>query len=158
MVGTAVHSHVLNPEPDKKLLLLDNSDNFLLNFQGQSWRRNFYHGCRFLYATLSHIYINTRTISTKTALSGLVVRVPGHISRGPGRFLPLPDFLRSSGSGTASTRPREYNWGTAWRKSSGSGLEIRNTAVGIRHATCVTPSICKSWHKLRQQAAVTRSL
>jgi hypothetical protein len=26
------------------------------------------------------------------------------------RFPVLPDFLRSSGSGTGSTRPREYNW------------------------------------------------
>jgi hypothetical protein len=25
-----------------------------------------------------------------------------------------PDFLRSSGSGTGSTQPREYNWGTTW--------------------------------------------
>jgi hypothetical protein len=28
-----------------------------------------------------------------------------------GRFSALPDFLRSSGSGTGSTQPREYNWG-----------------------------------------------
>jgi hypothetical protein len=26
-------------------------------------------------------------------------------------FPALPDFLRSSGSGTGSTQPREYNWG-----------------------------------------------
>jgi hypothetical protein len=26
------------------------------------------------------------------------------------RFPALPDFLRSSGSGTWSTQPREYNW------------------------------------------------
>jgi hypothetical protein len=35
-------------------------------------------------------------------LCGLVVRVPGYRSRGPG-------FLRSSGSGTGSTQPRECN-------------------------------------------------
>jgi hypothetical protein len=40
-------------------------------------------------------------------LCGLVVRVPGYRSRGP-------DFLRSSGSGTGSTQPREYNWGATW--------------------------------------------
>jgi hypothetical protein len=35
-------------------------------------------------------------------LCGLVVRVPGYRSRGPG-------FLRNSGSGTGSTQPHEYN-------------------------------------------------
>jgi hypothetical protein len=29
-------------------------------------------------------------------------------------FPALPDFLRSSGSGTGSTQPREYNWGATW--------------------------------------------
>jgi hypothetical protein len=29
------------------------------------------------------------------------------------RFRALPDFLRSSGSGTGSTQPREYNGGAA---------------------------------------------
>jgi hypothetical protein len=38
-------------------------------------------------------------------LCGLVVRVPGYRSRGPA----LPDFLRSSGSGTEFTQPREDN-------------------------------------------------
>jgi hypothetical protein len=52
-------------------------------------------------------------------LCGLVVRVPGY------RFPVLSDFPRSSGSGTGSTQPRDYNWGAAWKKSSGSGLEIR---------------------------------
>jgi hypothetical protein len=31
----------------------------------------------------------------------------------------------SSGSGTGSTQPREYNWGATWQKSSGSCLENR---------------------------------
>jgi hypothetical protein len=30
------------------------------------------------------------------------------------QFPPLPDFLRSSGSGTGSTQPGEYNWGATW--------------------------------------------
>jgi hypothetical protein len=32
------------------------------------------------------------------------------------------------------------------RKSSGFGLATENTAVRIRHADDVAPSICKSWH------------
>jgi hypothetical protein len=42
-------------------------------------------------------------------LCGLVVRVPDYRYRGPIRFPTLPDFLRSSRSGTGSTQPREYN-------------------------------------------------
>jgi hypothetical protein len=48
-------------------------------------------------------------------LSGLVVRVPGYRSSGLGFDSPvLLDFLRSSGSGTGYTQPRENNWGTTW--------------------------------------------
>jgi hypothetical protein len=32
------------------------------------------------------------------------------------RFPALPIILRSSGSGTGSTRPREDNWGDTWKK------------------------------------------
>jgi hypothetical protein len=39
------------------------------------------------------------------------------------RFPALPDFLRSSGPGTGSTQPREYNWGATWKKSRGCGQE-----------------------------------
>jgi hypothetical protein len=42
-------------------------------------------------------------------LCGLVVRVPGYRSRDLVRFTALPDFLRSSGPGTGSSQPREYN-------------------------------------------------
>jgi hypothetical protein len=37
-------------------------------------------------------------------------------------------------------------------------LKTENTAVGIRHADHVAPSILKSWQSLRRQAAVTRSV
>jgi hypothetical protein len=36
------------------------------------------------------------------------------IQRSRVRLLVLPDFL-SSGSGTGSTQPREYNWGATWK-------------------------------------------
>jgi hypothetical protein len=50
-------------------------------------------------------------------LCGLVVRVPGCRSRGPGSISGATRFsLRSSGSGTRSTQPREYNWGATWKK------------------------------------------
>jgi hypothetical protein len=54
------------------------------------------------------------------------------------RLQALPDFLSSSGSGTGSTQPREINEELLERKSSGSGLENRLTAVGVRHADHAT--------------------
>jgi hypothetical protein len=36
-----------------------------------------------------------------------------------------PDFLRSSGPGTGSSQPREYNWGATWKKINVSGLQSR---------------------------------
>jgi hypothetical protein len=42
-------------------------------------------------------------------LCGLMVRVTDYRSRGPGSIPAPPDFLRSSGSRTGSTQPREYN-------------------------------------------------
>jgi hypothetical protein len=60
-------------------------------------------------------------------------------------FPALPDYLRSSGSGTGSTQPREYNWGPNWMERSGSGSrKPRLTVVGIRCADHATPSIRKS--------------
>jgi hypothetical protein len=37
-------------------------------------------------------------------------------------------------------------------------LKIENTAVGIRHADHLAPSIRKIWQSLRRQAAVARSV
>jgi hypothetical protein len=52
------------------------------------------------------------------------------------RFPALSNFLRSSGSGTGSTQHRGS-------KSSGSGLEIENTTIGIRLADHVGESLRK---------------
>jgi hypothetical protein len=41
-----------------------------------------------------------------------------------------PEFLRSSGSGTGSTQPREDNWEATWKGSSGSGLETEINGRG----------------------------
>jgi hypothetical protein len=38
------------------------------------------------------------------------------IHRSRVRFPALPDFLKSRGSGTGSTQPREDNWGATWMK------------------------------------------
>jgi hypothetical protein len=52
---------------------------------------------------------------------GLVVRVLGYRSGGPGSIPGATRFSggekrkeNSSGSGTGSTQPREYNWGATW--------------------------------------------
>jgi hypothetical protein len=44
----------------------------------------------------------------KDRLCGLVVRVLGYRSGGPGS-IPVTTKKKSSGSGTGSTQPREYN-------------------------------------------------
>jgi hypothetical protein len=52
------------------------------------------------------------------------IDVKKYYHRVPVHFSALPDFL-SSGSGTGSTQPRDFNWKATSKKSSGSGLEIR---------------------------------
>jgi hypothetical protein len=47
-------------------------------------------------------------------LCGLVVRVLGYRSEGPGSIPGTTRKKKSSGSGTGSTQPREYNWGATW--------------------------------------------
>jgi hypothetical protein len=50
-------------------------------------------------------------------LCGLVVKVPGYRFRGLGSIPGAARFfLRSSGSGTGSTQPRDDNWGAISRK------------------------------------------
>jgi hypothetical protein len=62
-------------------------------------------------------------------------------------FPALPDFLRSSGSGTWFTQPHENNWGATWKEKQRLwSRKPKDTAVGICHADHVTPSTRKSWH------------
>jgi hypothetical protein len=58
---------------------------------------------------ISVIYQTTKELFN--CLCGLAVRVPGYRSKGPGYYQApvIPDFLRSRGSATGSTEPREYN-------------------------------------------------
>jgi hypothetical protein len=44
------------------------------------------------------------------------------------------------------------------RKVAATVYKTENTAVGIRHAEHVAPSIRKSWQSLRRQEAVDRSV
>jgi hypothetical protein len=44
------------------------------------------------------------------------------------------------------------------RKVAAPVQKTENTAVRIRHADHLAPSILKSWKSLRRQAAVTRSV
>jgi hypothetical protein len=52
------------------------------------------------------------------------------------RFLALPDFPRSSGSGTGSTQPREYNRGAKLKKTKLHGLSSRANYTDRGTAAC----------------------
>jgi hypothetical protein len=69
-----------------------------------------------LFATYAWIFqvqssrnISERHYYMRDRLCGLVVRVPGYRSRSPGSIPDAADFLKSNGSGTGSTQPREYS-------------------------------------------------
>jgi hypothetical protein len=63
-------------------------------------------------------------------LYGLVLRFLATDPEVRVRIPALPDFLRSSGSGTGSTQPRDYNEELLERKISGSGRESREYGRG----------------------------
>jgi hypothetical protein len=91
---TTTHNLMVTPKPLSQLL--SNGLKLLRLSEGISFTLFFIFIC--LYFFTDHLY-------------DLVVRVPGYRldSEAQVRFPALPDFLRSSGSGTGSTQPREYN-------------------------------------------------
>jgi hypothetical protein len=92
-------------------------------------------------------------------LCGLVVRVLGYRSGGPGSI-------------PGTTRRKKKVVGLEWgplslvstteellhRKVAAPVQKTENTDVGIRHADHVAPSIRTSWQSLLRQAAVARSV
>jgi hypothetical protein len=88
-------------------------------------------------------------------LCGLVVRVLGYRSGGPGS---IPGTTRGKKVvgleggplGLVSTTEKLLE-----RKVAALVYKTENTAVGIRHADYVAPTIRKSRQSLRQQAAVS---
>jgi hypothetical protein len=88
------------------LLANESNKNMLTKFQEKTRIRNL---------TL-FVCTNSDVVVTVDYLCGLVVRVLGYRSRSPGSIPGPTNFLRSSGSGTESTQPREYNLGAPRKK------------------------------------------
>jgi hypothetical protein len=61
-------------------------------------------------------------------------------------FPALPDFLRSSGSGTVSTHSSVQLRSCLEEKVASPVYKTEITAIGIRHSDHVAPSIRESWH------------
>jgi hypothetical protein len=94
--------------------------------------------------------------NSDTFKTASVVRVLGYRSGGPGS---IPDTtkkvvgLERGPLSLVSTTEKLLD-----RKVEAPVYKTENTAVGIRHADHVEPSIRKSWQSLRRQAAVARSV
>jgi hypothetical protein len=118
----------------------------------QPWKWGSAHNVPFLVNTV-HVFVLIYILR----MYGLVVRVLYYRSRGPG-FDSRALQKKSSGSGTGSTQPREYNWGATWKKSSGFCLE--NREYGRRDPSRWPRGSLyrKSWQSLRRKAAVARSV
>jgi hypothetical protein len=90
-------------------------------------------------------------------LCGLVVRVLDYRSRGPGfdsqTLQKKVVGLERGPLSLVSTTEELLD-----RKVAAPVQKTVNTAVGIRHADHVAPSIRKDWQSLRRQAAVSRSV
>jgi hypothetical protein len=96
-----------------KRLICGDCINNLLNVERVRHWNSLLQGCTDSWSR-TKLFMACRKVSrnahkeNKDRLCGIVVRDPGYRFRGPGS---IPDFRRSSGSGTGSTQPREYNWG-----------------------------------------------
>jgi hypothetical protein len=93
----------------------------------------------------------------KDRLCGLVVRVLGYRSGGPGS---IPDNTKKKvvGPERGPLSLVSTNEELLDRKVAAPVYKTENTAEGIRHADHVAPSIRKSWQSLRRQAVVARSV
>jgi hypothetical protein len=110
---------------------------------------------RFQLLSLNIHYLSYHVVG-RDRLCGLVVIVLGYRSGGPGS---IPGTTRKKVVGLergplslVSTTEELLD-----RKVAAPVQKTENTAVGIRHADHVAPSIRKSWQSLRRQAAVARS-
>jgi hypothetical protein len=90
-------------------------------------------------------------------LCGLVVRVLGYRSGGPGS-IPETTKKKVVGLERGPLSLVSTTEGLHCRKVAAPVYKTENTAVGIRHSDHVAPFIRKSWQSLRQQAAVARSV
>jgi hypothetical protein len=90
-------------------------------------------------------------------LCGLLVRVLGYRSGGPGSILGTTRkkivVLGRGLLSLVSTTEELLN-----RKIAAPVYKTENTAVGIRHADHVAPTFRISWQSLRRQAAFARSV
>jgi hypothetical protein len=88
--------------------------------------------------TCSSTHLLGQSTTNSDRLCGTVVRVPRYRSISPGFDSVLPDLLRSSGSGTGPTQPRDCKsyLNEKWRLQS---RKLRLTAVGTRRADHATP-------------------
>jgi hypothetical protein len=78
------------------------------NDEWSQWFLGFHVTC---YWSFFIVYLNVCHLFDR--LCDLVVRVLGYRSGGPGS-IPGTTKKKSSGSGTGSTQPREYNWVATW--------------------------------------------
>jgi hypothetical protein len=72
-------------------------------------------------------------------LFGLLVRVPGYRSRGPGSIPGATRFLRSCGSGTVSTQPLEYNLALSTPTNGGRSIGIVLSRTQATQFVCFIP-------------------
>jgi hypothetical protein len=91
-------------------------------------------------------------------LCGLVFRVLDYRSKVPGSIPGLYKKKKVVGLERSPPSLVRTTEELLDRKVAASVYKTENTAVGIRHADHVAPSIRKSWQSLSRQATVARSV